>query len=126
MRATSRGIAPLGRLPVPVPVPATPGPAAQLAHLPFARLLDRARGALDAHGRAFQLRDSSALADFNAASREHRFHVVDLISGQTSSYLVAHCRGLDPSRSGFLQNFSNRPNSLAASVPAFLQLLEIP
>lgn len=108
-------LAPLGRLPVPVPVPATPGPAAQLAHLPFARLLDRARGALDAHGRAFQLRDRVALADFNAASREHRFHIVDLISGQTSSYLVAHGRGSDPSHSGFLQNFSNQPNSLATS-----------
>ena len=62
---------------------------------------------------------SLALADFNAPSRELRFHVVDLIGGQTSSYLVAHGRGSDPEHSGWLQSFSNEPNSMASSSGAF-------
>lgn len=107
-------------LPKP-PVPATPRPVAAtpLAKQPYAQLLERAKAALDQHGHRFELRDRVALADFNAPSRELRFHVVDLIGGQSSSYLVAHGRGSDPGHSGWLQSFSNEPNSLASCSGAF-------
>ncbi|MEJ7927863.1 murein L,D-transpeptidase catalytic domain family protein [Sphingobium sp. AN641] len=107
----------LGRAATPF-LPAAPGPAA-LAAKPYIALLDRARAALDQHQNNFQLRDRVALADFSIASRDLRFHIVDLIGGQTSSYLVAHGRGSDPDHSGWLQRFSNEPNSLASSAGAY-------
>lgn len=100
--------------PTPMPLPAGP-----LANQPYAQLLDRAKAALDRHGHMFELRDRVALADFNAPSRELRFHIVDLMGGHASSYLVAHGRGSDPDHSGWLQSFSNEPNSLASSAGAY-------
>lgn len=86
---------------------------------PFAAMLDRARAALDRHGAAFQLTDRVALADFGIHSKELRFHIVDLIGGQVSSYLVAHGMGSDPAHSGWLHTFSNVPDSLATSAGAY-------
>jgi hypothetical protein len=103
----------------PVPPPVTPHPVTPLAQQPYARLLDRAKAALDEHAHMFELRDRIALADFNAPSRELRFHIVDLVGGHSSSYLVAHGRGSDPGHSGWLQTFSNEPNSLASSAGAY-------
>lgn len=103
----------------PVPPPVTPHPVTPLARQPYARLLDRAKAALDEHAHMFELRDRIALADFNAPSRELRFHIVDLLGGHASSYLVAHGRGSDPGHSGWLQTFSNEPNSLASSAGAY-------
>lgn len=111
----------IGRAAVPVmpaPVPATPV-VQPVAAKPYASLLERAKTALDRHGDAFTLRDRVAIADFNAPSRDLRFHIVDLIGGQSSSYLVAHGRGSDPAHSGWLHSFSNEPNSLASSSGAF-------
>ncbi|MET0250183.1 MAG: murein L,D-transpeptidase catalytic domain family protein [Sphingobium sp.] len=90
-----------------------------LAAKPFAPLLERARLALEKHGSSLKYRDRVALADFSAPSRSMRFHIVDLIGGQTSSYLVAHGRGSDPGHSGWLHSFSNEPNSLASSSGAY-------
>lgn len=106
-----------------VPQPANPTPhhvpAAPAVNVPYQPLLERAKAALDQHDHMFTLRDRVALADFNAPSRELRFHIVDLIGGQSSSYLVAHGRGSDPEHSGWLQIFSNEPNSLASSWGAY-------
>lgn len=106
------------------PRPLTPGgprPRAggPLANQPYAELLARAKAALDQHQHMFELRDRVALADFNAPSRELRFHIVDLVGGHASSYLVSHGRGSDPEHSGWLQSFSNEPNSLASSAGAY-------
>lgn len=110
--------------PAPSPAPPTMPPAftparPALAAKPYAHLLDRARVALDRHAGAIALRDRVALADFSRASRELRFHIVDLISGQSTSYLVAHGRGSDPAHSGWLHSFSNEPGSLATSEGAY-------
>ncbi len=86
---------------------------------PYARLLERARATLDSHAGVFALRDRIAIADFSMASRALRFHIVDLISGQANSYLVAHGRGSDPEHSGWLRSFSNEPGSLATSDGAY-------
>jgi L,D-transpeptidase catalytic domain len=83
-------------------------------------LLDQAKAALDRHKAMIPLRDRVAIADFGTASRNLRFHIVDLISGQTNSYLVAHGKGSDPEHSGWLQRFSNDPGSLATSDGAYL------
>lgn len=105
------------------PRPLTPGPQPRaggpLANQPYAELLARAKAALDQHQHMFELRDRVALADFNAPSRELRFHIVDLVGGHASSYLVSHGRGSDPEHSGWLQSFSNEPNSLASSAGAY-------
>ncbi len=107
----------------PRPVPATPAPAPMPAK-PYALLLDEAKAALDRHQAAFPLRDRIGIADFNAPSKELRFHVVDLIGGQSTSYLVSHGRGSDPGHSGWLQSFSNEPNSLASSAGAYKTLAQ--
>lgn len=115
---------PASPLPAPAPAPVVPAAAAlspppAYAATPYARLLDRARAALDNHGGAIALRDRVALADFSAASRELRFHIVDLVAGRANSYLVAHGRGSDPAHSGWLHSFSNEPGSLATSDGAY-------
>ncbi len=108
----------LFRTALPTPARAAALPAS-LTGKPYLPLLDRARAALDAHHDQFELRDRVALADFNVASRDLRFHIVDLIGGQNYSYLVAHGKGSDPDHTGWLQSFSNEPNSLATSDGAF-------
>ena len=103
----------------PLPAKPKPLPTGPLATQPYAKLLDRAKAALDQHSHSFELRDRVALADFDSPSRELRFHIVDLLGGHTSSYLVAHGRGSDPDHSGWLHSFSNEPNSLASSAGAY-------
>ncbi len=86
----------------------------------YPTLFERARDALGQHSNVVALRDRVALADFTRASRDLRFHIVDLISGQSWSYLVAHGKGSDPEHSGWLQRFSNEMGSLATSAGAYL------
>lgn len=112
--------------PTPTPLSSWAPPSARngvqpsaFANKPYAALLERARATLDARQTDFALRDRVAIADFNQASRELRFHIVDLIGGQSSSYLVAHGRGSDPGHSGWLRSFSNEPGSLATSEGAY-------
>jgi hypothetical protein len=64
--------------------------------------------------------DVVGVADFSRPSREPRLHLVDMTSGAVSSYLVAHGRGSDPERSGWVQVFSNEVNSECSSRGAFL------
>ena len=111
-RSVARATVLSGPLLPPAPLPL---PLGMPGRKPFQPLLDRARAALDRHYDAFQLRDRVALADFSVASRELRFHIVDLIGGQTSSYLVAHGKGSDPEHTGWLHRFSNDIGSLATS-----------
>ncbi|HTI30787.1 MAG TPA: murein L,D-transpeptidase catalytic domain family protein [Sphingomonas sp.] len=82
-------------------------------------LIERAKAALDTHADKFQLRDRIGIADFSVASREMRFHIVDLIDGRMNAYLVAHGKGSDPEHSGWLQRFSNVPESEASSDGVF-------
>lgn len=75
----------------------------------------QARGALDSHARSIRFRDRIGIADFSRHSREARFHIVDLGSGKTESFLVAHGLGSDPGHTGWLQRFSNVDGSSATS-----------
>jgi len=83
-------------------------------------LLKRALTAMEQHGRAIPYRDRIAVVDFSAPSSRKRLHIVDLPSGRTTSFLVAHGRGSDPAHTGWLKLFSNAPGSNATSQGAYL------
>src|SRR5665213_3247224 len=83
-------------------------------------LLQRALLARDRHSRRILHRDTIAIADFNAASSERRFHIIDVPSGRATSFLVAHGRGSDPNHTGWLERFSNVDGSEASSSGAFV------
>lgn len=102
----------------PAPLPYLPPPPS-VSPRRYGTLLDRAKAALDRHHAQFELRDRVALADFSKASKDMRLHIVDLISGQSWSYLCAHGKGSDPEHSGYLQRFSNEEGSLATSSGAY-------
>jgi hypothetical protein len=76
-------------------------------------LLPRAVAALRTHARYIGHRDLIGIVDFAYPSRMARFHLVDLLGGRTSTFLVSHGRGSDPGNSGWLQRFSNLPGSNA-------------
>jgi hypothetical protein len=82
-------------------------------------LLRRALTALQHHEREIGFRDFIGVADFSLPSREPRFHLVNLADGSVRSHLVAHGRGSDPARTGWLQHFSNEPRSNATSAGAY-------
>jgi len=83
-------------------------------------LLRRALASLQRHGSQIEHRDRIAIADFTAPSSRPRFHFVDLVSGASSSMLVAHGSGSDPTHSGYLSRFSNEPDSNASCEGAFV------
>jgi hypothetical protein len=83
-------------------------------------LCDRAFAALSRHRRAIWANDVVAIADFSCSSAAPRFHLIDLVRGETTTLLVAHGLGSDPMDSGFLQAFSNQYGSNATSEGAFV------
>ena len=80
-------------------------------------LFQRARAALDSHRIA--ARDFMGVVDFSMASRDPRFHVVDLRNGSVETFRVAHGKGSDPAHSGVLESFSNVNGSEATSNGAY-------
>jgi len=83
-------------------------------------LLRAALVALATHIDRIPLQDRIAIADFGAPSAAGRFHLVDVATLDTTTFLVAHGKGSDPERTGWLQSFSNDPGSNASSDGAFL------
>jgi hypothetical protein len=82
-------------------------------------LMTRALRALNQRPGVFK-RDVIGVVDFDAPSSAQRFHLIDLVDGRSTSYLVAHGRGSDPEHAGWLRRFSNDPGSEASSNGAFL------
>lgn len=82
-------------------------------------LLRRALEALDQHRDSIAYRDFIGIADFSLPSHAARFHLVNLADGSVRSHLVAHGRGSDPLRTGWLKHFSNTPGSNASSAGAY-------
>ena len=80
----------------------------------------RALAALQSKRRFLRNMDVIGIADFNRASRDPRFYIVDLRSGFVTQHLVAHGRGSDPAHSGWLEMFSNEIGSEATSEGAYL------
>lgn len=118
------------KLAVPEPLPPAPvGPPPALAqaaaepagHAELPPLVAEALAALEVHGWRIPNRDRIGLVDFTLPSREPRFHLVDVATGQIErSWLVAHGSGSDPSATGMLHRFSNAPGSNASSRGAYL------
>lgn len=116
--ALSAGLVTPTALALPSVPAAAPAPAG-IADRPA--IVSRALAALDRHGPAIAQRDLLGVADFSAHSKEMRFHLVDIARGEIrKSYLVAHGRGSDPSNSGFVERFSNRPGSNASSEGSYV------
>jgi len=118
--STGLPVSMLARAPiVPDPLAATPVPAAPAAPaVPQGidrALFERAKAALNFHGRSIRHRDFIGIVDFSKGSGEQRFHVVDLVGGKVESHAVAHGRGSDPAHSGYVDHFSNAFGSLASS-----------
>jgi L,D-transpeptidase catalytic domain len=82
-------------------------------------LLQRALAALDQHRDRIEYRDVVAVADFSLPSRAPRLYLVDLAGGSVRSHWVAHGRGSDPARTGWLERFSNEPHSNATAAGAY-------
>lgn len=105
----------------PRPNPAViPAPLGAAPDLDRPRLFARAMAALDRHSGSIPNRDRIAVVDFSEPSREARMHIVDVAGGDVRSFLVAHGKGSDPARSGWLQEFSNIPDSEASSRGAYV------
>ena len=113
--------------PIEPPFTRLPARAASVAAAPVTspkvvrpELLRRALASLQRHGSQIQHHDRIAIADFTAPSSKPRFHFIDLASGASTSLLVAHGSGSDPTHSGFLERFSNEPDSNASCEGAFV------
>lgn len=89
-------------------------------HVVRPELLRAAMTALRRHDNRIAFKDRIAIADFAAPSSRQRFYLVDMASGATTSVLVAHGSGSDPSHTGYLQRFSNADGSNASSEGAFM------
>jgi hypothetical protein len=87
---------------------------------PSPLLLSRAKAALDLHKSRVGNRELLAIADFSKPSRDPRFYLVNMQSGQSTVFLVAHGKGSDPDHSGWVQSFSNTPGSEATSSGSYI------
>lgn len=98
-------------------VPARPKapPATELS-----TLIDRAKAAMANHQSALLHSDRIGIADYSLHSAKERFHIVDLASGTSQSFLVAHGKGSDLGHTGWLQKFSNIPGSEATSGGSYM------
>ena len=94
--------------------------ASPLADIPSAALLGRAHAALLQHRDRLLQTDVIGIVDFSRPSRDTRFFIVDLESGQADAHLVAHGRGSDPAHTGWVKRFSNQPGSYASSSGAYV------
>ncbi|HEY9235718.1 MAG TPA: murein L,D-transpeptidase catalytic domain family protein [Phenylobacterium sp.] len=85
-----------------------------------ARAFGLAKVGLERMGGSVKHRDLVGLADFSSPSKNPRFHLLDMQSGQMRSLLVAHGRGSDPSHTGWVKSFSNAFGSAASSEGAYV------
>jgi hypothetical protein len=75
---------------------------------------------LERRGAGLWERDVVGIADFGLRSSEPRLHFVKFLTGVVDSYLVAHGMGSDPEHDGWLNWFSNVPDSLCTSQGAYM------
>lgn len=72
------------------------------------------------HGAGLWHRDIVGIADYGLRSSEPRLHMVDFDRAMVDSYRVAHGMGSDPEHDGWLNWFSNVPESLCSSKGAYM------
>jgi hypothetical protein len=115
---TQRDLKPIAEPPVPPAPPIAPIQTSSRVVRPD--LLRQALASLERHRSSIQRQDRIAIADMDAPSSQPRFHIVDLRTGDSTSFLVAHGSGSDPAHTGFLKRFSNEYGSNATSQGAFV------
>lgn len=98
----------------------TPNQLFAAGERPSSDLIARAQAALDHHKLSIPHRDFVGVADFGVHSSKPRFHLIDMENGRATSFLVAHGKGSDPARTGWLQRFSNAPGSNATSSGSYV------
>ena len=119
-RLSQKDLRPISEPPVPAPRPMVAARPMTSPKVVRPDLMRQALAALNTHGRRVAHRDRIAIADMSAPSSQARFHLVDLVSGKSQSFLVAHGSGSDPAHTGFLKRFSNDPGSNATSEGSFV------
>jgi hypothetical protein len=108
---------------VSVPAEPEPQPLAELAPVrkDLPPLIEEALAALEAHAGQIPHQDKIGVVDFSLPSRQPRFFLVDVATGQVErSWLVAHGKGSDPNATGMVERFSNQPGSNASSRGAYV------
>ena len=119
-KLTQRDLMPLSEPPVPIVSSRVAAQAITSPRVVRPDLLRQAVSALDRHGSRIAKRDRIAIADMAAPSSQPRFHLINLESGHSQSFLVAHGSGSDPAHTGWLKRFSNDEGSNASSEGAFI------
>jgi hypothetical protein len=119
-RLTQKDLRPVSEPPLPAPRPMVAARPVTSPRVVRPDLMRQAMAALNTHGRRVARRDRIAIADMSAPSSQPRFHLVDLVTGKSQSFLVAHGSGSDPAHTGFLKRFSNDPGSNATSEGSFV------
>lgn len=84
------------------------------------KLVAIAKDQLAKHGTGLWARDVVGIADFGLRSDQPRFHFVDLDRGTIDSYRCAHGTGSDPEHDGWLNWFSNIPETQCTSKGAYM------
>lgn len=84
------------------------------------QLMDIARTQLGRRGQGLWLHDIVGIADYGLRSDEPRLHFVSLDQNRVESYRVAHGMGSDPEHDGWLNWFSNVPESQCSSAGAYM------
>ena len=84
------------------------------------RIFALAREQLERAGSAIWQRDKVGIADFGVHSAVPRFHLAYLEQDRVESFLVTHGTGSDPEHDGWLNSFSNVPESLQTSRGAYV------
>jgi hypothetical protein len=83
-------------------------------------ILDIARREVARAGDVLWRRDIAGIADFGVHSAIPRFHFANLENGTVRSFLVSHGTGSDPEHDGWLNDFSNVPESNATARGAYV------
>lgn len=83
-------------------------------------IVQEALAALDRHSNAVKFRDRIAVVDYSIPSSQPRMQVIDIESGRVAHFLVSHGSGSDPRHTGYLERFSNVPDSNASSQGAYV------
>ncbi|WP_120716368.1 murein L,D-transpeptidase catalytic domain-containing protein [Tsuneonella amylolytica] len=100
----------------PGPVPAMPNPLGKRDR----RLFAIAHEQLQKHTAPLWERDMVGVLDFGLRSSEPRYHFCNFETGTVDSYRVAHGQGSDPEHDGWLNWFSNVPESWCTSKGAYM------
>jgi hypothetical protein len=80
------------------------------------KLLQAALDFFQANRSKFANQTHISVLDYGLSSREKRFHVINMATGQVLSLRMAHGKGSDPNHDGVATSFGNAPGSNKSSL----------